>query len=117
VPTFYADEDFPGPIVQRLRALGYDVLTAHEDGRANQKIPDPDVLARAIELGRVVLTKNRHDFHRLHAAVPDHFGIVTITDDKDRAALADRIHAAVSAHTDLAGVLIRVVKPNPPQVP
>ena len=36
----------------------------------------------------------------------------------DFAALADRIHAAVSVHTDLAGVLIRIVKPNPPpQVP
>ena len=75
------------------------------------------MLARAVELGRAVLTKNRNDFHRLHAAVPVHSGIVTITDDKDRDALADRIHAAVSARADLAGVLIRVVKPNPPQVP
>lgn len=76
------------------------------------------MLTRAIELGRAVLTKNRDDFHRLHAAVPHHFGIITITDDVDRAALADRIHAAVSAYADLAGVLIRIVKPNPqPPVP
>src|SRR5438874_2468351 len=36
-----------------------------------------------------------------------------------RAELALRIHAAVSAHPDLSGVLIRIVKPNipPPQVP
>jgi predicted nuclease of predicted toxin-antitoxin system len=116
VPTFYADEDFPGPIVTLLRARGYDILTVQQDGRSGAN--DPAVLARAIELGRVVLTKNRDDFHRLHVAVPDHFGIVTITDDKDRAALADRIQAAVFAHTDLAGVLIRVVRPNPPpQVP
>src|SRR5580704_10799039 len=115
MPTFYADEDFPGPLVTALRALGYDILTVPQDGRAGAD--DPIVLARATDLGRAVLTKNRNDFHRLHAAVPNHAGIVTITDDKDRTALALRIHTAVSSHTDLAGVLIRVVKPNPPQVP
>ncbi|VTU00860.1 Uncharacterized protein OS=Candidatus Entotheonella sp. TSY1 GN=ETSY1_46280 PE=4 SV=1: Mut7-C [Gemmataceae bacterium] len=115
MPTFYADEDVPGPLVRALRALGHDVLTAPQDGRAGAD--DAAVLARATELGRVVLTKNRGDFHRLHAAVPGHSGIVTFTDDKDRVALADRIHAAAAAHPDLAGVLIRVVKPNPPQVP
>jgi hypothetical protein len=112
VPTFYADEDFPGPVVTALRARGYDILTVPQDGRAGAD--DPTVLARAVELGRVILTKNRNDFHRLHAAVPDHSGIITITDDPDRAALALRIDAAVSAHPDLAGILIRVVKPNRP---
>ncbi|MBY0526591.1 MAG: DUF5615 family PIN-like protein [Gemmataceae bacterium] len=115
MPTFYADEDFPGPLVAILRARGYDILTVQQDGRTGAD--DPTVLARAAELGRAVLTKNRNDFHRLHSAVPEHSGIITITDDQDRAALADRIHAAVSAYLDLAGVLIRVVKPNPPQVP
>ena len=113
--SFYADEDFPGPAVIALRALGYDVLTVPQDGRAGAD--DPVVLARAADLGRAVLTKNRNDFHRLHAAMPNHAGIVTITDDKDRAALALRIQSAIASHTDLAGVLIRVVKPNPPQVP
>ena len=112
MPTFYADEDFPGPAVAALRALGYDILTVPQDGRAGAG--DPAVLARAAELGRAVLTKNRNDFHRLHAAMPNHSDIVTITDDKDRAALALRIHAAVSARSGLAGVLIRIVKPNPP---
>lgn len=112
MPTFYADEDFPGPLIAVLRVRGYDILTVPQDGRAGAD--DPTVLSRAAELGRVVLTKNRTDFHRLHAAVPNHSGIVTITDDQDRAALADRIHAAVSAHPDLSGVLIRIVKPNTP---
>ena len=116
MPAFYADEDFPGPVVAVLRARGYDILTVRQDGRAGGD--DAAVLARAVELGRVVLTKNRNDIRHLHAAAPDHLGIVTITDDKDRAALADRIHAAVSVYANLAGVLIRIVKPNPPpQVP
>lgn len=116
MPTFYADEDFPGPVVAALRARGYEILTVRQDGRAGAD--DPAVLARAVELGRVVLTKNRSDFHRLHAAVRDHCGIITITDDPDRAGLAERIHAAVSANADLSGVLIRVVKPNsPPKMP
>ena len=108
---FYADEDFPGPVTVELRALGYDVLTAQEDGRAGNG--DPAVLARAISLGRCVLTKNRTDFYRLHALVPNHVGIVTIRDDPDRPALAARIHAAVSALPSLAGQLVRVNRPNP----
>lgn len=28
----YADEDFPHPVVEELRRLGHDVLTAQEDG-------------------------------------------------------------------------------------
>ncbi len=117
MPTFYADEDFPGPAVTALRARGYDILTVQQDGGAGAD--DSIVLARATELGCVVLTKNRNDFHRLHTAVPDHAGIVTITDDADRTALADRIHAAVSKHPNLAGVLIRIVRPqtSPPKAP
>lgn len=50
----YADEDFPLPVVERLRDLGHDVLTAGEDGRAGQGVSDADVLDRATALGRVV---------------------------------------------------------------
>jgi hypothetical protein len=41
---FYADENFPLDTVVELRRLGHDVLTALEDERANQKIPDEKVL-------------------------------------------------------------------------
>ena len=41
----YADEQFPLPVVQRLRALGYDILTAQEAGQANQRIPDDQVFS------------------------------------------------------------------------
>src|SRR6516164_5330908 len=35
----YADENFPLPVVEELRRLGHDVLTAQEDG--GQSTPDP----------------------------------------------------------------------------
>lgn len=116
---FYADENVPRSLVDVLTALGHDVLTALADGRANQRIPDPDVLARATALGRAVLTNNRKDYHRLHRIDPNHAGIVTYTDDPtDRPAIADRIHAAIASLPSLAGQLVRIVRPNlPPQVP
>ncbi len=44
----YADEQYPYPVVELLRVLGHDVLTVQEAGKANQKIPDSDVLAFAL---------------------------------------------------------------------
>lgn len=108
--ALYADENVPGKVVADLRSLGHDVLTADEDGRARQGIPDEEVLARAVELGRAVLTNNRWDYHRLHAADPNHAGVVTFTDDRDEAAIARRVHARLAAAGTLAGHLIRVTK-------
>ena len=118
--AWYADENVSRELVNALRARGHDVLTAREDGRADQQIPDPDVLARAAELGRAVLSANRWDFRKLHNANPNHAGIVLYTDDRhDRVALAARIDAAVALLPSLAGQLVRVNLPNrpPPQVP
>lgn len=112
--ALYTDEDVSARITEVLRRLGHDVLTAQEDGRANQKIPDPDVLARAIQLGRAVVTGNRRHFHRLHRKDPNHAGIITFTDDPDRPALAARIDAAIAPLPVLAGQLVKVVRPNPP---
>jgi hypothetical protein len=42
--TLYADEDFSYPVVQQLRQLGHDILTAHEAGQAGQGIEDTAVL-------------------------------------------------------------------------
>jgi predicted nuclease of predicted toxin-antitoxin system len=112
--AFYMDENVPSELSEAVRALGHDVFTVQADGRASQGIDDPDVLVRAIELGRAIITNDRRDYHRLHRTQPNHAGIITYTNDPDRDALALRIHAAVSAYADLAGVLIRVVCPNPP---
>lgn len=109
--NLYADENVPYPLVEALRASGHDVITAHEDGRANQGISDPDVLTRATELDRAVLTNNRRDYHRLHTARPDHAGIITFSDDSDTAALAARVDAGIGGAASLHRRLIRVVRP------
>ena len=114
---FYADENFPFPVVVALRAAGHDVLTALDDKRAGIGIPDPDVLLRAAVLGRAVLTHNRKDYIRLHLASTPHAGIIACKDDTDFPALAARIHAAVSVLPSLAGQLVRVNRPNPPPGP
>src|SRR4051812_35565833 len=108
--NLYADEDFPQPVTDRLRALGHDVLTALGDRRAGQGVSDRDVLGRATALGRAVLTHNRDDYRKLHAVAPNHAGIVTCTRDADCDALAGRIDAAVASFSPLAGQLVRVVR-------
>lgn len=109
--AFYANENFPVPVVISLRRLGHDVLTTHDTGRSGKAIADPDVLEFAIETQRAVLTQNRRDFIRLHSIRPDHFGIVVCTIDPEFPALAERIHETVSAADSLTGRLIRVVRP------
>lgn len=61
---FYSNENFPLPSVDALRDLGHDVLTLHETGRAQQQLPDEDVLAFSREQGHILLTLNRRHFIR-----------------------------------------------------
>jgi hypothetical protein len=107
----YADENFPQPAVERLRALGHDVQTVQDTGKAQQKLPDEAVLADACADGRAVGTHNRKDFRYLHAANPDHEGIIACSEDLDFIGLADRIHAAIEALPQLSGQFIRIVRP------
>jgi predicted nuclease of predicted toxin-antitoxin system len=107
----YTNENIPLPVVEALRQRGHDVLTTYESGKANQAIPDSEVLAFATEQGRVLITFNRKHFIRLHAESADHAGIVVCTVDVDFEALAQRIHAALEAHEALSGQLLRINKP------
>lgn len=107
----YADEQFPYEVVEHLRNFGHDVVTVQEAGNANLKIPDDRVLDFAGSSERVVLTLNRKDFKRLHKSLPNHTGIIICTDDRDRMALAERIHAAILAEEILLGKLVSVVRP------
>ena len=108
--AFYADENFPLRVVEELRRLGHDVITAFEDGKANQSITDRDLLARATELNRAILTLNRLDFKRLHLQMP-HAGIIICTEDPDRIGQAERIAALIATAGEVHGKLIRVYRP------
>jgi hypothetical protein len=112
--SLLADEQFQLAVVQDLRSRGHDIVTVQAEGLV--ATPDPAVLAAATALGRAVLTHDR-DYIRLHKSGVAHAGIVFASDDRDLAALADRIHAALAATPQLAGQLIRVYRPNPPPVP
>ena len=78
---FDSNENFPIPTVVALHALGHDVATIQERGRANESAPDPQVLALAKAEGRIVLTLNRKDFYRLHNRDQDHAEIVVCVAD------------------------------------
>jgi hypothetical protein len=103
----YSNENFPLAVVQRLRVLGHDVLTTQDAGRANQALPDSDVLAFAVSENRAVLTLNRLHFIRLHKNKSNHAGIIVCTFDPDFEGQADRIHEAIS-RSSLTGELVRV---------
>ncbi|GMU81459.1 MAG: hypothetical protein AMXMBFR47_13300 [Planctomycetota bacterium] len=104
----YANENFPFPAVEELRRLGHDVLTIHETGRANQAMPDIEVLRFAATERRTLLTLNRRHFIRLHEEFPDHAGIVVCSVDADFVGQARRIDAAISNEAALKGMLLRV---------
>jgi predicted nuclease of predicted toxin-antitoxin system len=87
------------------------VVTVRESGRANRAAPDTEVLEFASAEKRAVLTLNRKHFIGLHALRPDHAGIVVCTVDADFVGQAQRIHALLALHADLAGLLLRVNRP------
>ncbi|NLX96938.1 MAG: DUF5615 family PIN-like protein [Rhodopirellula sp.] len=107
----YANENFPLPVVEALRARGHDVLTTQEAGKANQGIPDEDVLAYATAQSRAVITLNRRDFIRLHHGCADHAGIIVCTADADYIGQGQRIDFELRATPHLRRTLIRVSRP------
>jgi predicted nuclease of predicted toxin-antitoxin system len=107
----YANENFPLPVVQKLRNFGYDILTVREAGNADQAIPDDEVLAFAVAESRIVLTLNRRDFIHLHKSQPNHAGIIVCTYDADFIGQAQQIHEAIKAKSTLDGQLLRVNRP------
>jgi predicted nuclease of predicted toxin-antitoxin system len=108
----YADEQFPKIVVKLLRELGHDILTVQEAGKANQRIPDEDVLAFAIADNLIVLTINRGDFIRLHNLQSNHAGIIVCTEDLNRQRLATQINEAITNSVDLNNKLIRINRPS-----
>ena len=110
MPGLYADENFPLPIVEELRRLGFDVLTMYEDGKANQSLPDQEVLSIATGGRRALLTANRRHFIQLHRQQPNHAGIIVCSFDPDFAGQARRIADALERESDLVNQLIRIYR-------
>ena len=108
----YSNENFPLPVVEALRALGHDVVTIQETGKADQSLPDPEVLKFATNENRALLTLNRLHFIRLHQKNANHAGIVVCKFDPDFEAQAKRIHRAIADLASLAGQLLRVNRGN-----
>ncbi len=108
---FYANENFPRQVVERLRALGHDVETSQEAGHGGIALSDEGVLDYALRVNRVIVTLNRRHFVAMHMARPDHRGIVVCTFDPDFEGQAKRIHLAVANRDCLNGVLVRINRP------
>ena len=109
----YADENFRRRIVEALKTLGHDVLTAYEAGNANLSIPDDKVLEFARDSNRIIITFNRQDFIRLHHQNSIHSGIIVCTEDSNYLALTQRIHDVIlSLGDNIENQLIRVNRPN-----
>ncbi len=106
--SFYTNENFPIKVAQYLREMGHDVMTSHEAGKANQRIPDDEVLAFAAEMGRILLTLNRRDFIELHNKSNQHAGIVVCTQNPDLLQQAEQIGKAVTEAGNMKGILIRI---------
>ena len=54
--ALYMDEQIDRAITEALRGRGIDVLTVQEDGHTGA--PDPVVIARATELGRIIFSQD-----------------------------------------------------------
>ncbi len=114
----YANENFPVETVQILRKLGFDILTTHEVGKSNLKIPDDEVLAFAIAEKRAIITVNRRDFIRLHHSNPTHFGTIVCTKNDDFEHFAGCIHQTLLQFgADFSNQLIRVYREVIPAKP
>lgn len=71
---FLADENFPGPAIEALRASGYDVAWVRTDAPGST---DDAVLARAVSEQRVLLTFDTDfGYLALKAGLPSSCGII-----------------------------------------
>lgn len=107
----FSNGNFPIPVVEELRKPGHDVLTIQETGKADQSLPDKEVLQEASSEKRAVLTFNRKHFVALHKSGAKHEGIIACTFDTDFVALANRIHQAIKPDQTLSGQLVRINRP------
>ncbi len=110
IAHLYSNENFPLPAVIALRAFGHDVLTSHESGKANEAVPDREVLDFATQSKRAVLTHKRPDFMALHRKNQSHEGIIVCTANPEFSGLAACIHRQIIELDSRKGQLVRVNK-------
>jgi len=108
----YADENFPFPVIEELRRLGFDVLTMYEDDKANQSLTDEEVLLVASDKKRALLTANRRHFIQLHRRQPNHSGIIVCTFDPNFIGQAKRIADALGDLTSMDNELVKIYRPG-----
>ena len=46
--SLYSNENFPLPVVEKLRELGHNVLTVQEAGKSDQALPDAEAPDRQL---------------------------------------------------------------------
>jgi predicted nuclease of predicted toxin-antitoxin system len=107
---FLADENVSRFVVERLRAVGFDVASV---GATRSGASDNDVLAVAMREGRILITEDR-DFGELvvrqRAEVP---GVVLLELDRlSNMAEADRVSVILSANADKLAGHLTVIEPG-----
>lgn len=108
-------------VAEGLRRAGVDVVSAHEVGRANRRIPDEEQLDYATQQGRVLVTYNRADYQALDAlwrrADRQHAGILWCREASiPRRAIGDLVCALVDAgdeFDDLVGLCLPLQRRGP----
>ncbi|WP_293124973.1 DUF5615 family PIN-like protein [Microcoleus sp. bin38.metabat.b11b12b14.051] len=108
----YSNENFPIAMVEHLRSLDCDVLTSYDADRANQGIPDDEVLRFATAQNRTVITFNRDDFVALHRGGEHHAGIIICKDDRDYLGQVTILYTYLQEVDSLDDRLIRIKKQN-----
>jgi hypothetical protein len=117
VAAFYLDEDVALAIDYELRSYGHDVVNVRDLGLKGER--DARHLANAAQQGRVLVTRNRHDFENLHTAwqhwpqvwrvtpPPEHAGILIIPDVWRPARAARELDAFIQSGMPLTNALYR----------
>jgi hypothetical protein len=105
---FYANENFPLPVVEELRKLGHIIITVQES--QNTMMKDSGIFEYIKKNNMVLLTLNRLHFIHIHNKNKDHPGIIVCTFDSNFKRLANNIDKIFSNNSPLKGKLIRVNK-------
>ena len=100
------DHHVPGPIVRGLRVRGIDVLTAFE--ARMHRIPDEEPLARATELGRVLVTQDEVP----RGAKPGWFFLAKFFPEHNRGVFFWRIFSRSKTGAFFSGEVFRGAKPG-----